>query len=132
MPKLSPAVVNYPHRGNFSGGVGMPASGAAVTQITSRATGVTLHALTGKITTDPTSLAAEASAEFIVTNNKVELGDVVVCCIRSGAVAVGTIATISTVAAGSFTIRVTNNNAGAGVAETGALVIDFMVLKAAA
>ena len=40
--------------------------GAAVTQITSRATGVTINAMCGTITTDTTSLAAEASARFTV------------------------------------------------------------------
>lgn len=132
MPRTSPLSVDYPHRGNFGRGLGMKGTGATVTQITNRATGVTLNALVGKIQTDPTSLAAEAHAEFIVTNNLVEIEDVVVCCIRSGAVGVGTHVSVSTVAAGSFTIRVSNDNAGGGAAETGALIINFLVLKASA
>lgn len=105
-------------------------AGAAVTQITSRATGVTCTGLSGTITTDSTSLAVEVSADFIVTNTCVAIGDVVVVCIQSGAVGVSTSVSVSTVAAGSFTIRVTNNNPAAGVAETGVLLINFAVIKA--
>lgn len=105
-------------------------AGTTVTQATNRATGVTINALCGAITTDATSLAAEASAVFVVTNNKVEIGDVVVCCIRSGKVALNTSVQVDAVAAGSFSIAVINNNVAAGTAETGAIVINFAVIKA--
>ena len=103
--------------------------GAAVTQITSRATGVTINALSGAITTDSTSLAAEASAVFVVTNNKVAIGDVPVVSIRSGMVALNTRVTVTAVAAGSFSITVVNGNVAAGTAETGAIIINFAVIK---
>jgi hypothetical protein len=105
------------------------AVGSTVTQITSRATGVTINALTGSITTDTTSLAAEASAVFVVTNSKVEIGDVVVVSIRSGKIALNTSVQVDAVAAGSFSIAVINNNVAAGTAETGAIVINFVVIK---
>lgn len=105
-------------------------AGSTVTQTTSRATGVTINALSGTITTDTTSLAAEASAVFVVTNNKVEIGDVVVLSVRSGQVALNTQCSVTAVAAGSFSITVVNNNAAAGTAETGAIVINFAVIKA--
>ena len=105
-------------------------SGATVTQITSRATGVTINALCGTITTDTSSLAAEASAVFVVTNSTVAIGDVVVCSMRSGSIALNTDVVVSAVAAGSFSITVINNNVAAGVAETGAIVINFAVIKA--
>jgi hypothetical protein len=104
---------------------------STVTQITSRATGVTINSLAGKITTDTTSLAAEASAVFTVTNSFVEIGDVVVLAVRSGQVALNTQLSVSTVAAGSFAITVVNNNVAAGTAETGAIVVNFAVIKAA-
>lgn len=107
-------------------------AGGAVTQITSRTTGVTLSKLTGKITTDTTSLAAEASADFIVTNTTVALGDVVVVAIQSGSNSGGTIVSVSNVTAGSFSIRVHNGNVAAGTAETGAIIINFAVIKAVA
>jgi hypothetical protein len=105
-------------------------AGSTVTQTTSRATGVTINALCGSITTDTTSLAAEASAVFTVTNNKVEIGDVVVVSIRSGKVALNTSVQVDAVAAGSFNICVINNNVAAGTAETGAIIINFAVIKA--
>jgi hypothetical protein len=107
-----------------------PGTGATVTQITNRATGVTINALCGKIQTDTTSLAAEASAVFTVTNSKVAIGDVVVLSIRSGMIALNTRVTVTTVAAGSFAITVVNGNVAAGTAETGAIVINFAVIKA--
>lgn len=110
--------------------IGYSRGGGAVTQITNRATGVTVNALSGRITTDATSLAAEASAVFVVTNSEVAIGDVVVCCIRSGAVALNTDVIVSAVAAGSFSITVVNGNVAAGTAETGAIVINFVVIKA--
>jgi len=104
--------------------------GAAVTQVTSRATGVTINALMGTITTDDTSLAAEASADFIVTNEMVNIGDVVILSIRSGENSGGTVLSVQDVAAGSFAIRVHNGNVASGTAETGAIVINFRILKA--
>ena len=60
-----------------SSGIGYgTGSGSTVTQITNRATGVTINAICGAITTDTTSLAAEASADFVVTNSAVAIGDV--------------------------------------------------------
>ena len=106
-------------------------TGGAVTQITSRTTGVTLNKLTGKITTDNTSLGAELSAEFTVTNSTVAIDDVVSTSIRSGTNGGQTIAEVTGVAAGSFNIKVTNNNAAGGGAETGAIILNFAVVKAA-
>lgn len=105
-------------------------AGGSVTQITNRSTGVTVNALSGTITTDNTSLAAEGSADFIVTNSKVAAGDVVVLSIQSGEDSGGTILSVQDVAAGSFTIRVHNGNVAAGTAETGAILINFAVIKA--
>lgn len=114
---------------------GYPSSvglGSTVTQLTNRSTGVTINALTGQITTDTTSLAAEAAAAFAVTNSYVAAGDVIVLSIASGTNGGNTSVAVTAVSAGSFTIRVSNNNAAAGTAETGAIVINFAVIKAAA
>ena len=109
---------------------GDTATGGTVTQITSRTTGVTINKLSGKIQTDTTSLGAELAAAFVVTNSLVAIGDVVLVSQRSGAVGVMTTVEVVAVAAGSFTLSVMNGNAAAGVAETGAIVINFIVLKA--
>jgi len=104
--------------------------GGAVTQITTRATGVTVNAICGTITTDTTSLDAEAAAEFTVTNSQVAIGDVVVVAIQSGTNGGNTAVAVTTVADGSFKLKVSNNNADAGTAETGAILINFAVIKA--
>jgi len=104
--------------------------GGAVTQITNRATGVTINTKCGQITTDATSLAAGAEATFIVTNNKVAAGDVVVACAASGQTASTSVVHVTAVAAGSFSITLTNLHAS--TADTGAMVINFAIIKAVA
>jgi len=102
--------------------------GGAVTQETSKATGVTLNKVTGQITTHDASLAGGAEASFVVTNSMVAASDVPVVAIKSGATTGTYVASVSVVDAGSFTITV--SNLGTTAAE--ALVINFAVLKGAA
>jgi hypothetical protein len=104
-------------------------AGGAVTQITTRTTGVTINKVCGSIQTDVTSLAAEAAAVFIVTNSSVAIGDVVVCSQRSGSNGGNTIVEVVAIAAGSFSLMVSNNNPAAGTAETGAIIINFAIIK---
>lgn len=114
-------------------GFGYPTGqGSTVTQATNRTTGVTISKLCGQITTNNASLAAEAAAEFTVTNTLVAINDVVVVSIQSGTNGGNTDVFVSTVANGSFKIKVANNNAAAGTAETGAIIINFAVIKAVA
>ena len=111
-------------------GVGyLAGSGAAVTQATNRTTGVTINAPTGTITTNNASLAAEASADFVVTNSFVAVGDCVVLSMRSGSNGGGTLLNVVGVTNGTFTIRVHNGNVAAGGAETGAILINFAIIK---
>jgi ribosomal protein S9 len=103
-------------------------AGGAVTQITTRSTGVTLNRVCGTITTDTTSLAAGAEATFVVTNSKCSASDVPIVAIVSGSTTSGaTDAYVSAVAEGSFTISYTNLHAA--TAETGALVINFALIR---
>jgi hypothetical protein len=122
---------NYQPEAALAGGIGYGSGkGGAVTQLTNRTTGVTLNAICGTITTNNTSLGAELAASFVVTNNKVAIGDVVLLSQQSGAIGVMTTVEVIATAAGSFTIAVMNGNAAAGVAETGAILINFVVIKA--
>lgn len=105
-------------------------SGCAVTQATNRTTGVTCTGMSGAITTSTASLAAEATAKFTVTNTSIAIGDTVVVSQQSGSDGGGTIVHVTTVAAGSFQIAVHNGNVAAGTAETGAIIINFAVIKA--
>jgi hypothetical protein len=121
-PKFSQAI----RLGNFVGG-------STVTQATNRSTGVTINALSGTITTNTISLAAGASAVFTVTNSEVFADDVVLVTQRSGStnaagVAGVTSIEVTTVAAGSFNIAVQNSSST--TAEVGAIIINFLVMKA--
>jgi len=105
-------------------------AGGTQTQSTSRTTTVAFASpgkVCGSITTNTTSLAAAAEAAFTVTNAAVGINDTVVLSIRSGA-ATTTMAYVSAVAAGSF--QITLSNLHASTAETGAIVINFAVIKA--
>lgn len=105
--------------------------GAVVTQQTNRSTGVTINNIVGNITTNTASLAAETTATFTVTNNTVFTDDIVIVCQQGGSNGGNTTVQVGTISAGSFTVIVGNQNAAGGTAETGAIVIVFMVLKAA-
>jgi len=110
-------------------------AGGAVTQITNRSTGVTSNTLSGTIQTDVTSLAAGASAEFTFTNSTIAIGDVIVVSQQSGSDLIAGVAgvtsiTVVTVAAGSCEISVTNHSTT--TAETGAIIINYAVIKAVA
>lgn len=122
-----PAVRMGARDGNFSNN-GVTGT---VTQATNRTTGVTINTLSGQITTNNASLAAEAAAVFTVTNSTVFADDVIIVSIASGSNGGNTKVTVNAVANGSFVIQVANDNAAAGTAETGAIVINFLVQKAA-
>jgi len=104
-------------------------AGGVATQFTNRTTGVSLNKTCGSITTHTASLAVGAEAAFTVTNSTVAVDDTVVLSIRSGATATPQ-AWVSAVAAGSFQITISNLHATA--AETGAIIINFAVVKAVA
>lgn len=102
----------------------------AVTQATSITTGVTCSAYSGVITTVSQTVAAGAEADIVVTNTKVAATDVVVACIKTHTSGGSFVVAVSAVAAGSFTLRLTNLHASA--AGDNVLVINFVVLKAEA
>lgn len=106
------------------------AGSAKVTQITTRATGVAVTTVTGQIQTDTSSLAAEASAVFVVTaTGLIAATDTVVVSQVSGSNGGNTDLTVYAVAADQFSIRVSNNNASGGTAETGAIVMNYAIIK---
>lgn len=111
----------------FRGSGWKAGSGGAVTQITSRATGVTLNKRAGKLTTTADSLAAGVGATFIVTDSTVAVADNVVLTRVSGAAS--TIGFVSAVADGSFSVTLWNLHAT--TADTTAYVANFEVRKGA-
>lgn len=108
--------------------IGYPSgTGGAVTQGTSKSTGVTINKPTGVITTHDASLTGGAEVSFVVTNSFVGANDVPVVAIQSGPSTGTYIASVSAVAAGSFTVTISNVGTTAGEA----LVINYALIKGA-
>jgi hypothetical protein len=101
-------------------------SGGTVTQITSKATGVTLSKSTGQITLDGAALAASTTVSFTLTNTVIEAGDILILNHISGGTAGSYLLNAQSVA-GSASINVRNISLGS-LSE--AIVIAFAVIKA--
>ena len=110
------------------GGVGYIAgAGGAVTQATSKSTGVTLNKLTGQITMNGAALAAGTAVSFTLTNSTISATDVVRACIASGATVGAYLLAVDAVSAGSCVIAL-RNLTGGSLSES--VVINFAVIKA--
>jgi len=113
-----------------SNGIGYPTgtgAGGTVAQGTSRTTGVTLNALSGTITLFTTTLAAQTTQAFVVTNSYIAATDMVYVQHQSG----GTLGLYTfgvTPAAGQVTISVRSTLA-TSTTPSEAPVLQFMVLK---
>jgi hypothetical protein len=101
-------------------------SGGVVTQLTSKATGVTLSKSTGQITLDGAALAASTTVSFTLTNTVIEAGDILIMNHISAGTA-GSYLLNAQSAAGSASINVRNISLGS-LSE--AIVIAFAVIKA--
>jgi hypothetical protein len=101
-------------------------AGGTVTQITSKATAVTLSKSTGQITLDGAALAASTTVSFTLTNTVIEAGDILIMNHISGGTA-GSYLLNAQCAAGSASINVRNISLGS-LSE--AIVIAFAVIKA--
>lgn len=101
-------------------------AGGTVTQLTSKATAVTLDTVTGTITTHNAALAAAAEVSFVVNNSTVAATDVVIVNLASGGTANTYTVGIHAVAAGSFTVMLGNVSAAS---QSQALVLNFAVIK---
>ena len=108
-------------------GIGYPSgSGDAVTQGSSKSTGVTINTPTGVITTHGANLATAAEVNFVVTNSSVAITDTVVLSIQSGGTPSEYFCQVTTVAAGSFQIAISNLS-GSDAAD--AILINYAVIK---
>jgi hypothetical protein len=103
-------------------------NGGAVTQATSKSTGVTLNKPCGAITMNNASLTADAEVTFTVTNSEVAATDVVLVSVKSGATTGKYLPFVTATTAGTFDITVSNVGSTAGEA----VVLNFAVIKAAA
>ena len=102
------------------------AEAGAITQGTSKATGVTLSQMQGVITTHNAALNTGIEVAFIVTNTLVELTDTVVLAIQSGGTVGEYMAQVVTVTNGTFTIALSNLS---GSNASDAIIINFYVLR---
>lgn len=105
-------------------------AGGAVTQATSKSTGVTLNKICGEITMNNATLNRETAVSFTLTNSAIAATDVVVVNIKSGATANAYNVGVTAVAAGSCRIQVHNLLGGTDLSE--AIVLSFAVIKAVA
>lgn len=103
-------------------------AGGTVTQLTSKATGVTLNRPSGQITMNGAALAAATAVSFTLTNSVISTTDVVHACIDGGATAGAYSVTVDAVGAGTCQISLRNHTAGS-LSE--AVVLNFVVLRAA-
>lgn len=101
-------------------------AGGAITQASSKSTGVTLSKSCGAITMNNAALAAATIVSFTLTNTLIAATDVLVLNHISGGT-VGSYTLNAQCAAGSATINVRNNTAGS-LGE--AIVIQFALIKA--
>ena len=104
-------------------------SGGAVTQITSKATGVTLNKSNGQITMNNAALAAGATVSFALTNSFITANDIVLAYYGSGGTASSYRVETQNPGAGAVNIRVTNISGGS-LSEP--VVIIFAIIKAVA
>jgi hypothetical protein len=114
-----------------TGGIGYIAgAGGTVTQLTSKATGVTLNTVSGEITTSNAQLNGDATVSFTLTNSAIANTDVMIINHVSGGT-VGRYVFNAACANGSAAITIRNVTAGAGGNESAALVLRYVVIKGA-
>lgn len=97
----------------------------AVTQGTSKSTGVTVNASMGRITTDSATLNTLTNVTFTLTNNLISVKDVIILNVSSGATSGAYNCWISSMSAGTCTITL-RNISGGNLSE--AVVINFAVI----
>ena len=97
----------------------------AVTQLTSKSTGVTLNKSMGRITMNNASLVQQTHVLFTLTNSFVSANDVVVINVSGGGTSGAYWPYVANMSAGSVVIGLFNNTGGA-LAE--AVIINFAVI----
>ena len=100
--------------------------GGAVTQSTSKSTGVTLSKKCGQITMNNAALTADTTVSFTLTNTTIAATDIIVLNHVSGGTA-GSYLLNAQAAAGSASINVRNIT---NASKSEAIVIGFAVVKA--
>jgi len=105
------------------------AAQGAVTQLTSKSTGVTLNNSAGRITMNAAALAGSTAVSFILTNSLISINDTIIVCISSnttGTTAGAYTTYVSYLAAGSALITLRNLTASTSYSE--AVIINFAII----
>jgi len=102
-------------------------AGGTASQLTSRTTGVTLNKLTGQITLFSSTLAANTTTSFILTNSTIASTDMVLVQHISGGT-LGFYGVTAIAGTGSATISIRNNTGTISSVESP--VLQFVVIKA--
>jgi len=108
------------------------AAQGAVTQATSKSTGVTLNNSAGRITMNNAALAGSTAVSFILTNSLISINDTIIVCVSSNTTgsAAGAYTTyVSYLAAGSALITLRNLTASTSYSE--AVIINFAIIHGA-
>jgi len=100
----------------------------AVTQATSKSTGVTLNKSAGKITMNGAALGAGATALFTLTNSMISAKDVLIVNVGSGGTSGAYWPYVANLSAGTAVIGLYNNTAGS-LSE--APVLNFAIIHCA-
>jgi len=104
------------------------AAQTAVTQLTSKSTGVTANTSAGQITMNAASLASVTNVTFTLTNSLLSARDVIIVNVASANATAGAYnAWVSSMLAGSATITLRNITAGPLLE---AVVINFAIIHA--
>ena len=108
------------------------AAQGAVTQLTSKSTGVTLNNSAGRITMNNAALAAGVAVSFVLTNSLISINDTIIVCVSSNTTgsAAGAYTTyVSYLAAGSALITLRNLTAATSYSE--AVIINYAIIHGA-
>jgi hypothetical protein len=108
------------------------AAQGAVTQLTSKSTGVTLNTSAGRITMNNAALAGSTAVSFILTNSSISINDTIIVCISSnttGTTAGAYTTYVSYLAAGSALITLRNLTASTSYSE--AVIINYAIIHGA-
>lgn len=105
------------------------AAQGAVTQATSKSTGVTLNKSNGQITMNNAALANGASISFTLTNNLISARDVIIVNVAGGATTPGSYTSyVSTIGTGTAVLSLYNISGGS-LSE--AVVLNYAIIHGA-
>lgn len=126
VPRVWGQLFDFWHKSIRMSGIGYtPGAGGSVTQLTSKATAVTLNKATGQITLNAAALGADTTVSFTLTNAAIVAGDYLLLNHVSGGTA-GAYLLNAQCAAGSASINV-RNITGGSLSE--AIVVGYWLAK---